>query len=37
MAERSAVLGILAGGGPLPGQVAAAAKAAGREVFMVGL
>jgi DUF1009 family protein len=30
-------LGILAGGGPLPGQVAAAAKAAGRRVFMVGL
>jgi UDP-2,3-diacylglucosamine hydrolase len=31
------VLGILAGGGPLPGQVAAAAQAAGRRVFMVGL
>ncbi len=31
------VLGILAGGGPLPGQVAAAARAAGRRVFMVGL
>lgn len=30
-------LGILAGGGPLPGQVAAAAQAAGRRVFMVGL
>jgi DUF1009 family protein len=30
-------LGILAGGGPLPGQVAAAARAAGRRVFMVGL
>jgi len=30
-------LGILAGGGRLPGQVAAAAKAAGRPVFMVGL
>jgi UDP-2,3-diacylglucosamine hydrolase len=30
-------LGILAGGGPLPGRVAAAAKAAGRRVFMVGL
>jgi DUF1009 family protein len=29
-------LGILAGGGPLPGQVAAAARAAGREVFIVG-
>ncbi len=31
------VLGILAGGGKLPGQVAAAAQAAGRRVFMVGL
>lgn len=30
-------LGILAGGGPLPGQVAAAARAAGRWVFLVGL
>jgi hypothetical protein len=30
-------LGILAGGGGLPGQVAAAAQAAGRRVFMVGL
>jgi DUF1009 family protein len=30
-------LGILAGGGPLPGQVAAAARAAGRRVFIVGL
>ena len=30
-------LGILAGGGSLPGQVAAAARAAGRRVFMVGL
>jgi len=30
-------LGIIAGGGPLPGQVAAAAQAAGRPVFMVGL
>ncbi len=29
-------MGILAGGGPLPGQVAAAARAAGREVFIVG-
>ncbi len=36
MAEPSA-LGILAGGGRLPGQVAAAAKASGRPVFMVGL
>jgi len=31
------VLGILAGGGPLPGLVAAAACAAGRAVFLVGL
>ena len=31
------VLGILAGGGPLPGSVAAAATAAGRKVFIVGL
>ena len=31
------VLGILAGGGPLPGRVAAAAQAAGRGVFIVGL
>ena len=31
------VLGILAGGGPLPGRVAAAAAAAGRAVFVVGL
>jgi DUF1009 family protein len=30
-------LGILAGGGPLPGQIAAAARAAGRQVFLVGL
>jgi hypothetical protein len=30
-------LGILAGGGRLPGQVAAAARAAGRQVFLVGL
>jgi DUF1009 family protein len=36
MAEPRA-LGILAGGGPLPGQVAAAARAAGRPVFIVGL
>jgi hypothetical protein len=33
----SQALGILAGGGPLPGQVAAAARAAGRQVFVVGL
>jgi len=31
------MLGILAGGGPLPGRVAAAAQAAGRGVFLVGL
>jgi len=30
-------LGILAGGGNLPGRVAAAAQAAGRRVFLVGL
>jgi DUF1009 family protein len=30
-------LGILAGGGPLPGRVAAAAHAAGRPVFIIGL
>ncbi len=30
-------LGIIAGGGALPGQVAAAAQAAGRAVFMLGL
>ncbi len=30
-------LGILAGGGRLPGQIAAAAEAAGRRVFIVGL
>lgn len=30
-------LGILAGGGRLPGQIAAAADAAGRPVFLVGL
>ncbi len=30
-------LGILAGGGPLPGRVAAAGLAAGRDVFLVGL
>ncbi len=37
MTEPRRVLGILAGGGPLPGQVAAAATAAGRPVFLVGL
>jgi|SRR5579875_446335 len=31
------VLGILAGGGPLPGRVAAAAQAVGRAVFIVAL
>lgn len=31
------MLGILAGGGPLPGRVAAAARAGGRAVFLVGL
>jgi DUF1009 family protein len=31
------VLGILAGGGPFPGRVAAAARAAGRRVFIVAL
>jgi DUF1009 family protein len=31
------VLGILAGGGVLPGRVAAAARAAGRAVFLIGL
>jgi UDP-2,3-diacylglucosamine hydrolase len=35
-AEERGVLGILAGGGPLPGQVARAAQAAGRGVFLVG-
>jgi UDP-2,3-diacylglucosamine hydrolase len=30
-------LGILAGGGPLPGRVASAARAAGRSVFLIGL
>ncbi len=33
----NAPLGILAGGGPFPGRVAAAAAAAGRPVFVVGL
>lgn len=36
MSERPA-LGILAGGGVMPARVAAAARAAGRKVFMVGL
>lgn len=33
----TSTLGIIAGGGPLPGQVAAAAQAAGRGVFIAGL
>lgn len=33
----SSPLGIIAGGGPLPGQVAAAARASGREVFIAAL
>ena len=33
----SAPLGIIAGGGPLPGQVAAAARASGRPVFIAAL
>ncbi len=37
MAEASRRLGIIAGAGGFPGQVAAAARAAGREVFIVGL
>ncbi len=36
MTERGA-LGILAGGGGFPARVAAAARAAGREVFVIGL
>jgi DUF1009 family protein len=35
--EQPRALGILAGGGTLPAQVAAAARAAGRAVFVVGL
>ena len=35
--EARPALGILAGGGPLPGRVAAAAAAGGRAVFIVGL
>ncbi len=37
MGAPGTVVGILAGGGPLPGQVAAAAQAAGRGVFLIGL
>jgi DUF1009 family protein len=36
-AEMPRKLGIIAGGGPLPAKVAAAARAAGRGVFIVGL
>jgi DUF1009 family protein len=36
-AGQGRALGIIAGGGPLPGRVAAAAQAAGRAVFLVGL
>ncbi len=35
--KKPRTLGILAGGGPLPGRVAAAAAAAGRDVFVIGL
>lgn len=37
MSEGPSPLGILAGGGTLPGRVAAAARAAGRSVFIVAL
>ena len=37
MTDAPPALGILAGGGTLPAQVAAAAQAAGRAVFLVGL
>ena len=36
-AEMPRRLGIIAGGGPLPAKVAAAARAAGRGVFIIGL
>ena len=36
-AQSTTPLGIIAGGGPLPGRVAAAAQAAGRLVFIVAL
>jgi DUF1009 family protein len=36
-AEMPRSLGIIAGGGPLPGRIAAAARAAGRSVFLLGL
>jgi DUF1009 family protein len=35
--DQPCALGILAGGGPLPGRVAAAAQASGRPVFLIGL
>lgn len=35
--SESPTLGIIAGGGALPGRVAAAARAAGRRVFLLGL
>ncbi len=37
MPQAERALGIIAGGGPLPGRVAAAARAAGRDVFILGL
>ncbi len=37
MSNSNSTLGIIAGGGPIPGRVAAAAAAAGRGVFIVGL
>jgi DUF1009 family protein len=36
LGEPGSTVGILAGSGPLPGQVAAAAMASGRQVFIVG-
>lgn len=36
LGEPGSTVGILAGSGPLPGQVAAAALAAGRQVFLIG-
>jgi UDP-2,3-diacylglucosamine hydrolase len=36
-ASASIALGIVAGSGPLPGLIAAAARAAGRSVFLIGL
>ena len=37
MQAESSTLGILAGGGPFPGRVAAAAQAVGHRIFIVGL